>query len=69
MRVIVLILISLCLQIGLIPSAGAVMEIQVIGGAANKIAIALVPFPGATNSPKPSLAQIAGDDLNRSGQF
>ncbi len=69
MRVIVLILTSLCLQLGLMTSAGAVMEIQVIGGAANKIAIAVVPFQGAANQPKPSLTQIAGDDLSRSGQF
>ena len=47
----------------------ALMEIEVIGGAANKISIAMVPFQGTANQPKPSLSQIAGDDLNRSGQF
>lgn len=50
-------------------SARAAMEIQVIGGAANKIAVAMVPFQAAPGQPSPSLTQIAGDDLNRSGQF
>ena len=45
------------------------MEIQVIGGAANKIAVAMVPFKAAPGQPVPTLTQIAGDDLNRSGQF
>lgn len=50
-------------------SARAAMEIQVIGGAANKIAVAMVPFQAAPGQPNPALTQIAGDDLNRSGQF
>lgn len=50
-------------------SARAAMEIQVIGGAANKIAVAMVPFQAAPGQPSPALTQIAGDDLNRSGQF
>ena len=50
-------------------SARAAMEIQVIGGAANKIAVAMVPFQGAPGQPVPPLTQIAGDDLERSGQF
>lgn len=45
------------------------MEIEVVGGAANKIAIALVPFRVAAGQPSPPLTQIAGDDLLRSGQF
>ncbi len=49
--------------------ARAAMEIQVIGGAANKIAVAMVPFQAAAGQPMPSLTQIAGDDLNRSGQI
>ncbi|OZA27944.1 MAG: Tol-Pal system beta propeller repeat protein TolB [Hydrogenophilales bacterium 17-64-11] len=49
--------------------ARAAMEIQVIGGAANKIAVAMVPFKAAPGQPVPALTQIAGDDLNRSGQF
>lgn len=50
-------------------SARAAMEIQVIGGAANKIAVAMVPFQAAPGQPVPALSQIAGDDLERSGQF
>ena len=50
-------------------SAHAAMEIQVIGGAANKIAVAMVPFQTATGQPMPSLTQIAADDLARSGQI
>ncbi|MHB0973489.1 MAG: Tol-Pal system beta propeller repeat protein TolB [Thiobacillus sp.] len=50
-------------------TARAAMEIQVIGGAANKIAVAMVPFRAAPGQPVPALTQIAGDDLNRSGQF
>ncbi len=50
-------------------SARAAMEIQVIGGAANKIAVAMVPFQAAPGQPNPALTQIVGDDLNRSGQF
>ena len=43
----------------------ALMEIEVIGGAANKIAIAMLPLHGTANQPTPSLTQIAGDDLTR----
>jgi TolB protein len=50
-------------------SARAAMEIQVFGGAATKIAVAMVPFQTAPGQPMPALTQIAGDDLNRSGQF
>lgn len=50
-------------------AARAAMEIQVIGGAANKIAVAMVPFQTAQGQPLPALTQIAGDDLNRSGQI
>jgi len=50
-------------------SARAAMEIQVFGGAANKIAVAVVPFQTAAGQPMPALTQIAGDDLNRSGLF
>jgi len=34
-------------------SARAAMEIQVIGGAANKIAVAMVPFQAAPGQPSP----------------
>lgn len=50
-------------------SAHAAMEIQVIGGSANKIAVAMVPFQVAAGQPGPPLTQIVGDDLNRSGQI
>lgn len=49
--------------------AHAAMEIQVFGGAANRIAVAMVPFQAAPGQPQPALTQIAGNDLNRSGQF
>lgn len=50
-------------------SARAAMEIQVIGGADNKIAVAMLPFQAAPGQPMPELTQIVGDDLNRSGQI
>ncbi len=50
-------------------SAHAAMEIQVIGGAANKIAVAVVPFQAAAGQPSPALTRIIGDDLARSGQI
>lgn len=49
--------------------ARAAMEIQVIGGAANKIPVALVPFQAAPGQPAPALNQIISDDLARSGQI
>lgn len=60
----------LWLSLACVPlAARAAMEIQVFGGAANKIAVAMVPFQAAPGQPMPSLTQIAGDDLNRSGQI
>ncbi|MCA1977726.1 MAG: Tol-Pal system beta propeller repeat protein TolB [Thiobacillus sp.] len=60
----------LCLTLLCAPfAARAAMEIQVVGGAANKIALAMVPFQTAPGQPLPALTQIAGDDLNRSGQI
>jgi len=50
-------------------SARAAMEIQVFGGASSKITVAMVPFRAAPGQPMPALTQIAGDDLNRSGQI
>lgn len=47
----------------------AAMEIQGFGGAANKIALALLPFQPAPAQPAPALTQLVGDDLKRSGQF
>ncbi len=50
-------------------SAHAAMEIQVIGGADNKIAVAMLPFQAAPGQPAPALNEIVGDDLNRSGEI
>ena len=47
----------------------AAMEIQIIGGAANKIPVALVPFHGPGDQPRPVLSELIGNDLLRSGQF
>ena len=49
--------------------ARAAMEVYVTGGAADKIEVAMVPFQAAPGQPVPSLTEIAGDDLERSGQF
>jgi TolB protein len=50
-------------------SARAAMEIEVVGGAASQIAVAMVPFQAAPGQPAPALTEIAGNDLERSGQF
>jgi TolB protein len=50
-------------------SARAAMEIEVVGGSANKIAIAMIPFQAAPGQPVPALTKIVGDDLARTGQF
>ena len=50
-------------------AARAAMEIQVVGGAASQIAVAMVPFQSAPGQPAPALTEIAGNDLERSGQF
>lgn len=47
----------------------AAMEIQIIGGAANKIPVALVRFQGPGDQPRPVLSELIGNDLLRSGQF
>jgi len=49
--------------------ARAAMEIQVVGGAASQIAIAIVPFQPAPGQPAPALTDIIANDLDRSGQF
>ena len=49
----------LCLSLlGATSVAWAAMEIQVIGGAANKIALAMVPFQAASGQPLPALGQF-----------
>src|SRR5512139_299805 len=49
--------------------ARAAMEIQVVGGSAKQIAVAMVPFQVAPGQPEPNLTQIVASDLERSGQF
>lgn len=49
--------------------ARAAMEIQVVGGSATQIPVALVPFQVAAGQPEPPLTQIIASDLERSGQF
>jgi TolB protein len=66
----VLLFLLWCLSVlGLLSPAYAAMEIQVIGGAANKIGVALVPFQAAPGQPSPDIAQIVAADLARTGQF
>ncbi len=50
-------------------SARAAMEIQVVGGSAQQIAVAIVPFQAAPGQPTPALTDIVTSDLLRSGQF
>jgi TolB protein len=50
-------------------SAQAVLEIEVTGGASNRIPVALLPFSAPSDSPSPVLGEIIGQDLQRSGQF
>lgn len=47
----------------------AALEIQVTGGAANRIPVALIHFQSAANQPAPELTTIIGADLLRSGQI
>ncbi len=49
--------------------AHAALEIQVTGGAATRIPVALISFKPAPNSPAPELTSIIGQDLLRSGQI
>jgi TolB protein len=49
--------------------AYSAMEIEIVGGASNKFPVALVPFQGPGDQPRPSLTDIVGQDLLRSGQF
>lgn len=47
----------------------AALEIQVTGGASNRIPIALIPFNSPVDGPGPALTDIIGQDLHRSGQI
>jgi TolB protein len=49
--------------------AHAALEIQVIGGAASRIPVALIPFQSPPNRLNPELSSIIGQDLLRSGQI
>jgi TolB protein len=49
--------------------AHAALDIQVTGGAASKIPVALVPFQSPVTRPNPELTSIIGQDLLRSGQI
>lgn len=60
---------ALLVFLGASLTAHAAIEIQVIGGSDNKVAVALVPFQAAAGQPMPALTQIVGDDLGRSGQI
>lgn len=60
----------LALAVGVIAArAHAALEIQVTGGAASRIPVALIPFQPAPGSPAPELTAIIGQDLLRSGQI
>jgi TolB protein len=50
-------------------NAHAVLEIQVTGGAANRIPVALIPFQSSATLPAPEMTAIIGADLLRSGQI
>lgn len=52
-----------------LPAAHAALEIQVVGGADNKIPLALVSFQAAPAQPTPALTDIVAGDLGRTGQF
>ncbi len=69
LRTLQLVLLFFIAFFGVSLSTQAAMEIQVIGGAVNKIAVAMVPFQTAAGQPMPALTQIASDDLARSGQI
>jgi TolB protein len=49
--------------------ARAALEIQIIGGAANKIPVAIQPFGMQGALPQPAQTEIIGSDLQRSGEI
>jgi len=61
-------LLLLALTLGLATSARAQLTIEIIGGGATTVPIAIVPFAGEANYPYP-LTEIVGADLTRSGLF
>jgi TolB protein len=58
----------LILALGVTSTARAQLTIEIIGGGATTIPIAIVPFAGEANYPYP-LTEIIGADLARSGLF
>ena len=50
------------------PIANAALEIEISGGSAQQIPIAVVPFGGTANT-KENINEIIAADLNRSGLF
>jgi TolB protein len=58
----------LILALGLASSARAQLTIEIIGGGATTVPVAIVPFAGEANYPYP-LTEIIGADLARSGLF
>jgi TolB protein len=58
----------LILALGVASTARAQLTIEIIGGGATTIPIAIVPFAGEANYPYP-LTEIIGADLARSGLF
>jgi TolB protein len=58
----------LALALGLLGTARAQLTIEIIGGGATTVPIAIVPFAGGANYPYP-LTEIVGADLARSGLF
>jgi TolB protein len=69
MRVVLLFRLFFLVLLGASFSAQAAMEIQVIGGSAKQIGVALVPFQSAPGQPDPALTEIIARDLERTGQF
>jgi TolB protein len=61
-------LLVLALALGLVGTVRAQLTIEIIGGGATTIPIAIVPFAGEANYPYP-LTEIVGADLARSGLF
>jgi TolB protein len=61
-------LLLLALTLGLVGTVRAQLTIEIIGGGATTIPIAIVPFAGEANYPYP-LTEIVGADLARSGLF
>jgi len=58
----------LVFALGLVSAAHAQLIIEIIGGGATTLPIAIVPFAGEANYPYP-LTDIVGADLTRSGLF